>query len=95
MLVEKAALLELTVPEMAVLIAGMRALDANAGGVDHGVFTDRPGTLTNDFFMNLLDMPTVWSQSPGEEGRLPAAAARRSRPGGSPDWHQAQHPSPP
>ncbi len=63
MLVEKAALLELTVPEMAVLGGGLRALDANAGGSDHGVFTDRPGTLTNDFFVNLVDMSTVWAPS--------------------------------
>jgi len=68
MLVEKAALLELTIPEMAVLVGGMRALGANAYGVEHGVFTDRPGTLSNDFFTNLIDMSTVWSQSDSEEG---------------------------
>ena len=68
MLVEKAALLELTIPEMAVLIGGMRALDANAGGADHGVFTDRPGTLSNDFFANLVDVSTEWSQSASEAG---------------------------
>jgi catalase-peroxidase len=68
MLVEKAALLELTIPEMTVLVGGMRALGANAGGVEHGVFTDRPGTLSNDFFTNLLDMSTEWSQSPSEAG---------------------------
>ena len=67
MLVEKADLLTLTVPEMTVLLGGMRALDANAGGASHGVFTDRPGTLSNDFFVNLLDMATVWSKS-AEEG---------------------------
>ena len=60
MLVEKAALLDLTVPEMTVLVGGMRALNANTGGVTHGVFTDRPGTLSNDFFVNLLDMSTQW-----------------------------------
>jgi catalase-peroxidase len=53
---------------MTVLVGGMRALGANAGGAEHGVLTDRPGTLTNDFFKNLLDMSTVWSQSPTEEG---------------------------
>ena len=53
MLVEKAALLNLTVPEMTVLVGGMRAMNANAGGSTHGVFTDRPGTLGNDFFVNL------------------------------------------
>ena len=68
MLIEKAALLDLTIPEMTVLVGGMRVLGANAGGVDHGVFTDRPGTLTNDFFTNLLDLSTVWSQSPSDQG---------------------------
>ncbi|HZO93194.1 MAG TPA: catalase/peroxidase HPI [Candidatus Baltobacteraceae bacterium] len=62
LLVEKAALLTLTAPEMTVLVGGMRALGANAGGTKHGVFTDRPGTLTNDFFVNLLDMGTTWKQ---------------------------------
>ena len=63
MLIEKAALLELTVPEMTVLGGGMRVLGANAHGVEHGVFTDRPGVLTNHFFTNLIDMSTVWSLS--------------------------------
>ncbi|MGE0622091.1 MAG: catalase/peroxidase HPI [Pseudomonadales bacterium] len=63
MMVEKADLLTLTVPEMTVLVGGMRALDANAGGSKHGVFTDKPGTLSNDFFVNLLDMSTVWSKA--------------------------------
>jgi catalase-peroxidase len=67
MLVEKADLLTLTVPEMAVLVGGMRALGANADGSAHGVFTDRPGTLSNDFFVNLVDMSTVWSKS-GSDG---------------------------
>jgi catalase-peroxidase len=62
-MVDKAALLDLTVPEMTVLIGGLRALDANTGGADHGVFTDRPGTLSNDFFTNLLDNGTVWKKS--------------------------------
>jgi len=60
LLVERANLLSLTVPEMTVLIGGMRALNANHKGSRHGVFTDRPGTLTNDFFVNLLDMGTEW-----------------------------------
>ncbi len=60
LLVDKAQLLTLTVPEMTVLVGGMRVLAANYGGSRHGVFTDRPGTLTNDFFVNLLDMGTVW-----------------------------------
>jgi catalase-peroxidase len=67
-MVERADLLTLTVPEMTVLIGGMRALDANAHGSDHGVLTDRPGTLTNDFFVNLLDMSTKWSKSKDKEG---------------------------
>ena len=66
-LVDKADLLTLTVPEMTVLVGGMRALDANTGGAKHGVFTDQPGTLTNDFFVNLLDMSTVWAKA-DEEG---------------------------
>jgi len=60
LLVDKAQLLTLTAPEMTVLIGGMRVLDANAGGTKHGVFTNRPGALTNDFFVNLLDMGTEW-----------------------------------
>src|SRR5690606_16560121 len=68
MLVEKAELLDLTIPEMTVLVGGMRVLDANVGGVDHGVFTDRPGTLSNDFFVNLVDMSTEWARSTGDEG---------------------------
>jgi catalase-peroxidase len=63
MLVEKADLLTLSAPEMTVLVGGMRALNANAGGTAHGVFTDRPGTLSNDFFVNLLDMSTKWTKS--------------------------------
>jgi catalase-peroxidase len=59
-LVDRAQLLTLTAPEMTVLVGGMRVLDANAGATRHGVFTDRPGTLTNDFFVNLLDMSTEW-----------------------------------
>ena len=63
MLVEKAAMLNLSIPEMTVLIGGMRVLDANAGHAKHGVFTDKPGSLTNDFFVNLLDMSTEWKKS--------------------------------
>ena len=62
-LVEKAAMLNLTVSEMTVLVGGMRVLNANAGGSRHGVFTDRPGTLSNDFFANLVDMSTQWTKS--------------------------------
>ena len=72
MLVERANLLTLTVPEMTVLVGGMRALNANAGQAAHGVFTSRPGTLSNDFFVNLLDMSTKWRKSAADgiyEGR--------------------------
>ena len=68
LLVDRASLLTLTVPEMTVLVGGMRALNANAGQVAHGVFTDRPGTLSNDFFVNLLDMSTTWSKSATSDG---------------------------
>jgi len=60
LLVDRAQLLTLTAPEMTVLVGGMRVLNANFGGTKHGVFTDRPETLTNDFFVNLLDMDTTW-----------------------------------
>ena len=68
MLVDRASLLNLTVPEMTVLVGGLRALNANSGGVAHGVLTDRPGTLSNDFFVNLLDMSTQWQKSAESEG---------------------------
>nr|WP_281286395.1 catalase/peroxidase HPI [Pleionea sediminis] len=66
MLVDKADQLTLTVPEMTVLIGGMRALNANTDGSKHGVFTDKPGTLSNDFFINLLDMSTTWRKAKKE-----------------------------
>jgi catalase-peroxidase len=73
LLVDKASLLTLTAPEMTVLIGGMRVLDANAGHAQHGVFTKRPGALTNDFFVNLLDMRIAWQRSDNDatvfEGR--------------------------
>ncbi len=68
LLVDRAQLLTLTAPEMTVLVGGLRVLGANVGGSKHGVFTDRPGTLTNDFFVNLLDMGTEWKKSEGGEG---------------------------
>ncbi len=68
MMVDKADLLTLTVPEMTVLVGGMRALDANAGQSKHGVLTDKPGTLNNDFFVNLLDMSTKWQKSEKSPG---------------------------
>ena len=65
---DKAQLLKLTAPEMTVLIGGLRALNANYGQTKHGVFTKRPETLTNDFFVNLLDMNTMWQPSATSEG---------------------------
>jgi catalase-peroxidase len=67
-LVDKANLLTLTVPEMTALVGGLRALNANVGQAGHGVFTDQPGTLSNDFFVNLLDMSTQWSLSEESAG---------------------------
>jgi catalase-peroxidase len=67
LLVERAYMLNLTAPEMTVLVGGMRALNANSGESKHGVFTNRPGTLTNDFFVNLLDMGTEWKTSGSAE----------------------------
>jgi catalase-peroxidase len=68
MLVDRANLLDLTVPEMTVLVGGMRTLNANAGGSSDGVLTSHPGTLSTDFFRNLLDMSTTWSKSAKSEG---------------------------
>jgi catalase-peroxidase len=67
LLIDKAQLLTLTAPEMTVLVGGLRVLNANFGGSPHGVFTARPGALTNDFFVNLLDMGTVWQASSKDE----------------------------
>ena len=67
LLVERAFMLNLTPPEMTVLVGGLRALNANFGQSQHGVFTDRPETLTNDFFANLLDMSTEWKASASAE----------------------------
>jgi catalase-peroxidase len=82
LLVDRAQLLTLTAPEMAVLVGGMRVLGANFGGAKHGVFTDRPGALTNDFFINLLDMGTAWQ--PVDESR--ALFEGRDRATGMPKW---------
>jgi len=68
LLLDRAQLLTLTAPEMTVLIGGMRALNANFGQTRHGVFTNRPQTLTNDFFVNLLDMNTAWKASSAADG---------------------------
>ena len=68
LLVDRAQLLTLTAPEMTVLVGGMRVLNANFGQSQHGVFTDRPGTLTHDFFVNLLDMGTTWKPASDDDG---------------------------
>jgi catalase-peroxidase len=81
-LVDRASLLSLTVPEMTVLVGGLRALNANSGQVAHGVLTARPGTLSNDFFVNLLDMSTQWSQS----SRTPGLYEGRDRASGALKW---------
>ena len=75
-LIDKADMLNLTVSEMTVLLGGMRALNANANGSEHGVLTSRPGTLSNDFFVNLLDMNTAWA--PGEEAYVFEGRDRQS-----------------
>jgi catalase-peroxidase len=67
LLVDKAQLLTLTAPEMTVLVGGIRVLNANFGQSRHGVFTKRPETLTNDFFVNLLDMRTTWTATSGDK----------------------------
>ncbi len=82
LLLEKAYRLTLTAPEMTVLVGGLRALGANHGGSRHGVFTDRPGTLTNDFFKNLLDMSTEWKVSESTENVFEG----RDRKSGEPKW---------
>jgi catalase-peroxidase len=96
-LLERAFMLRLTAPEMTALVGGMRALNANHGQSQHGVFTDRPETLTNDFFVNLLDMGTEWSASGSAgngaagstangNGSAPNAYEGRDRASGEPRW---------
>lgn len=82
MLIDKASLLNLSVPEMTVLIGGLRVLDANTGGSRHGVFTSRPGVLTNDFFINVLDSSTAWKKSSSVAGVYEGA----DRKSGQPKW---------
>ena len=79
MLVDRAQLLTLTAPEMTVLVGGMRALNANFGQSQHGVFTKRPGTLTNDFFVNLLDMGTDVEGGLGSRRRVRGPRSRNGR----------------
>lgn len=81
LLVDKAQLLTLTAPEMTVLVGGLRVLGANVGGTQHGVFTHRPQALTNDFFVNLLDMGTTWHPA-GEDGLFEG----RDRRSGAVKW---------
>ena len=78
LLVDRAELLGLTAPEMTVLVGGLRVLGANQGGSRHGVFTDRPGQLTNDFFVNLLDMGTAWKQVDDEGDETFVGTCRRT-----------------
>jgi catalase-peroxidase len=82
LLVDRAQLLTLTAPEMTVLVGGMRVLGANFGGSQHGVFTKRPESLTNDFFVNLLDMRTVWRKAEEDDG----AFEGRDRDSGELEW---------
>jgi catalase-peroxidase len=82
LLVERACFLKLTPPEMTVLVGGMRALGANYDGSRHGVFTSRPGLLTNDFFVNLLDMATEWKATSADE----EAFEGRDRSSGEVRW---------
>jgi catalase-peroxidase len=85
-LLERAFMLDLTAPEMTVLIGGMRALGANFDSSAHGVFTDRPGTLSNDFFKNLLDMGTEW-KAPGSNGSsAPGVYTGHDRASGEQKW---------
>jgi catalase-peroxidase len=86
LLVERANVLTLTAPELTVLVGGMRTLGANYKGARHGVFTDRPGTLTNDFFVNLLDMGTVWEASSSRNGSSTQVYEGRDRASGETRW---------
>ncbi|MBX9885162.1 MAG: catalase/peroxidase HPI [Novosphingobium sp.] len=87
LLIDRASLLGLSAPEMAVLVGGLRVLGANQGGSDRGVFTDRVGVLTNDFFVNLLDMGTAWS---AVEGSGEEAFVGRDRATGAVKWNASR-----
>ena len=82
LLIERAFRLTLSAPEMTVLVGGLRVLKVNAGQGDHGVFTNRPGTLTNDFFVNLLDMGTEWK--PTSDAATSFQGTSRTK--GDPRW---------
>ena len=79
MLVDRANLMKLTAPEMTVLIGGMRALNTNFDNSNHGVFTKKPGKLTNDFFINLLDMNTTWKEISSKEDLFEGKDRRTSK----------------
>lgn len=96
LLLDRAQLLTLTAPEMTVLIGGLRALNANYGQSQHGVFTKKPEALTNDFFVNLLDMGTEWKPAPGAEGvfeGLDRATGAKNGPGPASIWSSVPTPS--
>ena len=78
LLVDRGQLLGLSAPEMTVLVGGLRVLGANHGGEKHGVLTDRPGQLTNDFFVNLLDMGTAWKQVDGHADEVFVGTCRKT-----------------
>ena len=82
LLVDKAQLLGVTAPEMTALVGGLRVIGANHGGTSHGVFTDRAGTLTNDFFVNLLDMSVEWKPTSGDASTFEG----RDRSSGAVKW---------
>ena len=82
LLIERAEMLTLSAPQMTALVGGMRVLDANTGHSAHGVFTDRPGTLSNDFFVNLLDPNTEWQAATDAEDLFEG----RNRQGDEPKW---------
>jgi catalase-peroxidase len=84
LLVDRAQLLTLTAPEMTVLVGGLRVLGTNADGSKHGVFTDRPGTLSNDFFVELLDMRTQWK--PAADAAAEGVYEGRDRSSGELKW---------
>ena len=84
LLLERAYMLNVTAPELTVLIGGLRALGANYGGSKHGVFTDQPGVLTNDFFVNLLDMGTDWKASESAENVYEGRDRSTGEPSGPP-----------
>ena len=96
LLIDKAQLLSLTAPEMTVLVGGLRVLNANDGQSQHGVFTKRPGTLTNDFFVNLLDMCTEWKPTSRRRRpvRRPRPQERRKSNGPPPEWTWSSAPTP-